>query len=226
MGVQATSGGVGASVLTAMLAARAARDGQVLCVDPNPWSCGLDLLLGLEEEPGLRWADLELLAGDADAPALVAGLPAREGVRVLGGDRRPHRRGPAQPVEVATALAVEADLTLIDLPALGPASAHWWSVCDSVLALTGTAPDQVIATVSTVDLIPRLRGIVCRSEHSADARHVAAVLALPLLARVSHDAGVPAALTAGQAVRARPRSRLSGVLDELLDHVRSWRRVG
>ncbi len=63
-------GGAGASVLATALALTAARrDLEVTLLDLDPLGGGLDLLLGAEAAPGLRWGDLRH----------VTGLPARRG---------------------------------------------------------------------------------------------------------------------------------------------------
>ena len=50
-------GGAGASVFATALAQTAS---DALLVDADPWSGGIDLVLGTESEPGLRWPDLAL----------------------------------------------------------------------------------------------------------------------------------------------------------------------
>jgi hypothetical protein len=86
--VVGTAGGVGTSTLAALLACQAARSGGqagVTLVGADPDSGGLDMILGLEEEPGLRWQDIRAPLGVVDATTLAARLPAADGVRVLAG---------------------------------------------------------------------------------------------------------------------------------------------
>ncbi|MEV0644674.1 septum site-determining protein Ssd [Phytomonospora sp. NPDC050363] len=60
LGIVGGGGGAGASVVAAALAVRAARSGaRTLLVDFDPLGGGLDLLLGWERHPGLRWPDLD-----------------------------------------------------------------------------------------------------------------------------------------------------------------------
>lgn len=82
--VMSGRGGGGASVFSVALA-RAA--GDALLVDADPWGGGLDLVLGSETEPGLRWPDLALAGGRLMYPALRAALPRVHGVAILAGSR-------------------------------------------------------------------------------------------------------------------------------------------
>ncbi|MGZ4743893.1 MAG: P-loop NTPase [Oryzihumus sp.] len=75
IGVVGGSGGVGATVLAAALATRAAATGRtVACVDGDVLGGGLDVTFGLEQEPGLRWPDLAAALGRGSmAPSCSAG---------------------------------------------------------------------------------------------------------------------------------------------------------
>ncbi|WP_433564193.1 septum site-determining protein Ssd [Nocardia sp. CA-151230] len=85
LAVAGAGAGSGASVLAAAVALTAAgrfRD-RTLLVDCAPYGGGLDLLLGLERAPGLRWPDLTIEHGRVSAPALHEALPATAGLAVL-----------------------------------------------------------------------------------------------------------------------------------------------
>ncbi|MFE2956845.1 septum site-determining protein Ssd [Nocardia tengchongensis] len=85
LAVAGAGAGAGASVLAAAVALTAAgrfRD-RTLLVDCAPYGGGLDLLLGLEKAPGLRWPDLTIERGRVSAPALHAALPSVSGLAVL-----------------------------------------------------------------------------------------------------------------------------------------------
>ena len=96
--VLAGCGGAGASVFAAALAQEAAGSlpGESLLIDGDPWGGGLDLVLGSETEPGLRWPDLSSAGGRLSYPALRDALPRCRGIsllsgrRVLSGDPRSH----------------------------------------------------------------------------------------------------------------------------------------
>ncbi|MGZ8803136.1 MAG: septum site-determining protein Ssd [Mycobacterium sp.] len=82
--VLAGRGGAGASVFATALACAVA---EALLIDGDPWGGGLDLVLGSETEPGLRWPDLSPAGGRLSYPALRDALPRRHGVSVLSGSR-------------------------------------------------------------------------------------------------------------------------------------------
>lgn len=77
-------GGGGASIFSAALAIAAA---DALLVDVDPWSGGVDLLLGLEGEPGLRWPDVAVENGRLSLAAVRDALPCHHRVAVLSGAR-------------------------------------------------------------------------------------------------------------------------------------------
>ena len=68
-------GGCGASTLAAALAVRAAQHRRTLLVESDPRGTGLDLLLGVEGEPGLRLQDVRADLGGPDPEALWAAVP-------------------------------------------------------------------------------------------------------------------------------------------------------
>ncbi|TCK27100.1 septum site-determining protein Ssd [Pseudonocardia endophytica] len=117
-------GGAGASTLAAATAVAAARSGTgTLLVDCDPLGGGLDLLLGVEQEPGLRWPELTVADGRVRAGALhdalphaVVGGPDGRGLAVLSCARSAHG-----PERTAVAAVLEAgrrvgDTVVCDLP--------------------------------------------------------------------------------------------------------------
>src|SRR6478735_6840 len=83
-----TSGGVGSSTLAAAVAVRAAAAGRtVVAVDLDPLAGCLDVVFGLEQEPGWRWPELADVAGRVDGLGLADELPVSCGVPVLSGRR-------------------------------------------------------------------------------------------------------------------------------------------
>jgi secretion/DNA translocation related CpaE-like protein len=110
--------GAGASTLAATLAlAAAARSLRVLLVDADPIAGGLDLLLGIEEIPGARWADLADTRGRLSATALDQALPRANGVAVLSWGRDGVERATPEAMgAVLDAGARAFDLVVVDLP--------------------------------------------------------------------------------------------------------------
>ncbi|MGB8387935.1 septum site-determining protein Ssd, partial [Mycobacterium sp.] len=78
-------GGAGASVL-AVAVAQAATG--ALLVDLDPWGGGIDLLVGGEATPGLRWPDVALQGGRLAWSAVRDALPRHRGISLLSGTRR------------------------------------------------------------------------------------------------------------------------------------------
>lgn len=82
--VLGASGGVGTSTLAAALAGHASGpDHPGILVDLDPGGGGLDLLLGIEQQPGARWEELASVGGRVDSHVLVDALPKVDDVRVL-----------------------------------------------------------------------------------------------------------------------------------------------
>jgi secretion/DNA translocation related CpaE-like protein len=85
--VIAGRGGAGASVFATAVARTAAEDSDAILIDADPWSGGLDLVLGSEADSGLRWPDLELQGGRLNYAALRDALPRHHDVSVLSAGR-------------------------------------------------------------------------------------------------------------------------------------------
>lgn len=88
LGVIGGRGGAGASTLAVGLAAVAARSKvHTVLVDADPLGGGLDLLVGMERERGLRWKDLSGARGRLQPGLLSSLLPTSGGLTVLSWGR-------------------------------------------------------------------------------------------------------------------------------------------
>ncbi|MCA1822966.1 MAG: septum site-determining protein Ssd [Mycobacteriales bacterium] len=97
-------GGAGATTLAVALAVTAATADPVILIDADPYGGGIDLALGVEDLPGLRWPDLAESRGRIAGGDLLGALPRRNGVSVLSWDR-----GDVVPISVdATATVIAA----------------------------------------------------------------------------------------------------------------------
>lgn len=94
--VSSASGGVGCSTFAAGLAVRAAKAGPTALVELAPSGGGIDLLLGAEHAPGLRWSQL---AGASGELGQLDGLVHAFGVDVVPLDRQQPGRPASQAVE-------------------------------------------------------------------------------------------------------------------------------
>jgi secretion/DNA translocation related CpaE-like protein len=178
-------GGAGASLFAAALAHIAT---EPLLVDLDPWGGGIDLLIGGENAPGVRWPDLALQGGRLNWSAVREALPRHRGICMLSGTRLGYE---------LDAVAVDA---VIDAGRRGGATV----VCDLPRRLTDAAqtaldtadlvvlvsPCDVRACAATTTIAAVLTGInpnvglVVRgpSPGGLQADEVAQIAGLPLLA--------------------------------------------
>lgn len=115
-------GGAGASTAAAAAALGLRGAGtRATLVDLDVPGAGLDVLLGVEAEPGARWPDLDGARGEVDGAGVLATLPRWRGVPVLSGSRLvPETPDPHVVVDVCAALARAGETLVLDLP--GPAA--------------------------------------------------------------------------------------------------------
>jgi hypothetical protein len=206
-------------------------------VDGAHTGAGVDVLLGIEEEPGLRWADLSEARGEVDPDRLLDLLPQWCGARVLSADRvRALARPDDVEPDVLRALATACDLVVLDLPAgrapLRAAACHALVVvarCDT-LSVAGAQ-----SLVAGLDGAPSpAAGLVCRGPAVGRLlpHDVAVASGLELWGELVTDRTLEQAVEAGAGptVRESQRGRrrraasatsLGGVAATLHAHVRS-----
>ncbi|WP_187288042.1 septum site-determining protein Ssd [Segniliparus rotundus] len=185
-------GGAGVSTLVAATALVAARSGlRSLAVDLDPLGGGLDVVLGMEREPGLRWGDLALVGGRVSAAALHEALPSRSGNLSVLGAGSADLSAPRGAIEPEAALAVldstrsAGDAVVVDLPR------HWGDLQQAVVA---TADSTILVLPAELRAIAAGRSLalaLCR-----ECASVGAVVRGPSpgglrLSRAAEHAGVP-----------------------------------
>ncbi|MFD0000142.1 septum site-determining protein Ssd [Nocardia sp. NPDC127526] len=192
--VAGACGRSGASTLASAVALTAAghfRE-RTLLVDAAPFGGGLDLLLGMENTPGLRWPDLVIEDGRVAAAALHEALPASGGVSLLscGRGARAMELAPAAVRAVVEAGRSAGDLVVCDLSGeRGPHADRILDAADAVILVVPARFRAVAAAESvaahTVARNPNVHLIV-RGPAPGGLRgdEVARVLGLPLLASV------------------------------------------
>lgn len=149
IGVVGGSGGIGASTFAAVLAWAAA---VAVLVDLDPVGGGLDVLLGVEQEPGARWSGLQLDGGHLDAGLLAGGLPRWAGVPVLAVDLPPPS---AEAVLQVVAAASGNAVAVLDLPRVGsPSRNAAATVCDVVLVLVEARVRPLAAARAVLAALP------------------------------------------------------------------------
>lgn len=195
--VMSAGAGAGASTLASTLALAAAyRSMRVLLVDADPWGGGLDVLLGIEDAPGSRWADLADTRGRLSAAALEQALPHVSGVSLLSWGRE----GSASPTPEAFASILDAgargfDLVVVDLPA------RLDEITDAVVGRAHhtllVAATRVRSAVAAARLSSTLMartagvGVVLREDpRGISEESVIATLSAPLLGRIPHHAAL------------------------------------
>lgn len=224
VGVTGGRGGAGASVLAAALARTAAAAGlRCVLVDADTLGGGSDLLLGAEDEPGLRWPDLQAARGVLDVDDLIDGLPRVDGVHVVSCNRRRAEPVPPEAMRAVVDAAIRmADLVVIDVPrALDQSAILALQACHTVLLVV---PAEVQAAASAgrsaailrqwaVDLRLVVRG-PAPSGVNPDA--IAMALDLPLAGWLRPDRGLAAALDRGEPPAMRKRGPLAGFCRDLV----------
>ncbi len=225
IGVLGARGGAGASTLAALLAHTLARGGHTALVQVGA-GASLDVVLGTEREPGVRWPDLGEARGDVDPDQLAGALRRwrRCGVLVLDDDR------PApipEPVErdVLAALRRGHRHVVVDLDrmrALDGGAGPAVDACDRVVLVV---PRDIPAVAGARLLLPRLPdglrvGIVTRRPapgglHGAE---IATTLGHPLLADL--PGGRMLARSVDSGVGPVPGARVAGAVRRLVRALR------
>ncbi|OZM73400.1 helicase [Amycolatopsis antarctica] len=202
-------GGAGASVFAAAVGIAAARTGRdALLVDCDQLGGGLDLLLGMEQEGGLRWPGLRTGSGRLPTSGLRAALPGRD-----HGDGRLAVVSCAREGEGPTADAVTAivdtgrragDVVVCDLPR------HVGAVGRAVLRKSDlvavVVPAEVRASLSAAGVLGRIGGPATRSGvvvrgpagETLPPDQVADTVGIPLLTSMASERGLQRAIDRGE----------------------------
>ncbi|AOW93648.1 hypothetical protein BFN03_16030 [Rhodococcus sp. WMMA185] len=224
-------GGAGASTLAAAIAlTAAARTQSTLLLDADAWGSGIDVLLGIEEVPGLRWSGLSIEGGRISAAALRDALPPLgERLRVLACGRRSH--GNTGPTAAAVRAVIDAGRDSGDL-VVCDASRFPNQVTETILEVADLVLLVVPATVRAciaagkvsawiADLNPN-QGLVVRGPAPGGLRgpDVAEVLELPLIASMRAERRLTGMLEHG-GLSPGKRSPLTVAAGTVLDTVGS-----
>ena len=241
VGVIAARGGTGASVVAAALARRAAAGGaQTVLVDGDLTGGGIDVLLGIEDEVGLRWPDLHAARGEVGGDELSALLPTWRGVRVLSADRsRSEGLVGDAPADVVRALVRAHEVVVVDLrrdDLVGGCGLATAARCTVIVVVATRDLGSVAGALALHDAVvgaaPRAPlGMVVRGPAAGGltAHDVAAAAGVDLWAELRNEPGLPGALERGEGPSARTRRGRSGDLGRaaqtVLDHARAVRRA-
>jgi secretion/DNA translocation related CpaE-like protein len=218
-------GGAGASVLAAGLALTAATAGQrVLLVDADPLGGGLDLVMGWEDDQGLRWPELTATGGRLDGLALVGALPGRGDLALLSFDRR--QLPPASPEAMTAVLSAgrnTRDLVIVDVPR------HLAVALQTADEALLVVPAEVRAAAAAASVVAAAREHCARirlvvrgpSPGGLTPEEIGQSLRLPLAGTLRPEAGLPATLEGGMAPTATGRGPLAVLCRRLVDEFRA-----
>lgn len=200
LAIVAGRGGAGASVFATTLAYCASR---ALLVDVDPWSGGLELVLGSEADTGLRWPDLSIQGGRLEYAALRDALPRRRQVSLLSGTRAGFEVEAAPLAAVIEAGSRAGATVICDLPRRSTAAAETaLDAADLVAVVAAAEVRSAAATAAIGRWLVTLNanvGVVVRgpSPGGLSARDVATIAQLPLLAAMRPQPGLAAGLERG-----------------------------
>lgn len=158
MGIYGAVGGVGTSTIAASIAMELAAQGQApIAVDGDPYSGGLDLLLGIENSPGPRWPELSGAKEQLTAAQLHQALPTTaNGVSVVAAGRSggagPRPCTAADLSHMLHEIAASGGTAIVDLGRIEQA-VEVAGECDTVLAVTAA---EVRATAALAEGVAAL----------------------------------------------------------------------
>ncbi len=224
VGVVGGSGGSGASVTSAALVMSAqSRGHRCVLVDADSESAGVDLLLGLDETPGLRWHHLNPSAGPPPGEQLFGALPRAGTCAVITRDRCDTSR--LEPDLIHTtihALVGVVDLIVVDLPRGAiELRTQLSSLFDVVLVVFTCDLRGATSSRAVVDSLREhvdVRLLARRGQHdSLDPSDISEWLDAPLAGVLPREPGIPSAVDRGEAICAQKRSRLLASCSAFLD---------
>lgn len=222
-------GGAGASVFAAALALGAAHS---VLIDLDPIGGGIDLLLGAESAPGLRWPDIAVKSGRLNWAEVRQALPAHGSVAVLSAGRDGAEIDCGAAEAIIESARHGGGFVVCDLPRrLTDAAVAALELADLVTLI---CPGDVRSCAAAATIAPTLGavnpnvGLVVRGPAPGGLRaaDVAEVVGLPLLAAMRPEPMIGERLERG-GLRLRARSPLAAAATAVLQTLgrRSGRRA-
>ncbi|WP_425955240.1 pilus assembly protein FlpE [Xylanimonas sp. McL0601] len=223
-------GGAGTSSVAAAVAHGLRRTGgRGVLVDLDAGGAGIEVLLGIEDEPGARWPELADARGDVDGRGLLAALPRWGAVPVLSAARFT----PAAPeddvvLDVCAALLRSGEAVIADLPRPGAwrtAARALLADADDVLVVTPatmTGAAGAVAVARALERVPAGGGagrvrLVVRGPGPGrvDPADLSALTGLEVAAETGEDRSLAGAIERGEGPRVGRGTRLGKVGAEL-----------
>lgn len=218
-------GGAGASTFVAALGVEAAERGAaVMLLDADPLGGGIDLVLGSESAPGVRWSELMGTSGRVSAASLRDALPRVGELCALSWGRgAANDVPPAVMREVLSAARRGNDVVVVDLPRRPDAAAEEVLVHADLTCVV--VPAEVRAVAAATRLLPRLDAIAPRVElvvrgpgpAGLDGPLVGETLGLPLAVEMRAERGLRSAVDLGEGLWRRRRGPLARAARAVLE---------
>jgi len=207
-------------------------DAESLLIDGDPWGGGLDLVLGIEAEPGLRWPDLSSAGGRLSYPALRDALPRRRGISLLSGSRvlsgdpcsNDIRSNDIRPLPLAAVIDAgsRAGVTVVCDVARQPTAAAETALAaaDLVVLITTADVRSCAASAAIAQWVSAGNpntGVLVRGPSPGGLRpiDIGRIVGLPVLASMRPEPGIRPRLERG-GLRLRRRSPLAGAARKVL----------
>jgi secretion/DNA translocation related CpaE-like protein len=110
------AGGAGASTIASALAFHATSIFESVClIDCDQTNAGLDIILGIEGQPGMRWPNFRSLSGAISGTDILRGLPVRDDVSILSTNSEDIVIGIQEVLEIVRQILSTTDLVILDL---------------------------------------------------------------------------------------------------------------
>ncbi|MCW2764404.1 MAG: septum site determining protein [Nocardioides sp.] len=211
LGVMGGSGGAGATTFACALGQLAARSGPTVVVDADPLGPGVDRVLGLESQDGVRWDALCQTTGRLSARSLREALPRRGALGALTWYAGTPGSLQAFAVrEVLSGARRGHDTVVVDLPrSADPLVDEVVSRCDLLLVMV---VPTVAGIASAARLCARLGDrtgvrLVLRG-NGIPAPEVARVTGVPVVAEMGDQRGLAESIDLGLGPVRSPRGPL------------------
>ncbi len=203
IGVIGGAGGAGATVFAAALAQTASATGPTLLVDADPIGAGIDRVLGLEADDGIRWDSMLQTTGRLSSRSLREALPRQGRLSVLTWP--PDRPASLQAFamrEVLSAGRRGFEAVVVDLPRHRDAVIEEAITrCDHVVLVSTLTVPAVTSAARVAHRLPEVspeRHLVTRGTRAGvTPEAVSRLLRMPLLAAMSDQRGLDEAIDLG-----------------------------
>ncbi|MBO9522591.1 MAG: septum site determining protein [Nocardioidaceae bacterium] len=199
VGVVGGAGGAGSTVFATALALACSVRGPTVLVDADSLGAGVDQVLGLDPDAGIRWDALLHAGGRIGARSLREALPRRDGLAVLAWPRTTTVVPSSTLREVLSAARRGFGTVVLALPrhpdALGE---ELVPRCDRIVVVSTRSVPAVAAAERVLARLPRERAcLVLRGSAGVPAAQVGGYLGIPVAATMADQRGLDEALSLG-----------------------------